>query len=576
MFIKNKLKLLMTFVFIIFTFVNIQINSYAFDGNVLQDPEQGWFRHYFSSSIVDISGDWSSSLSGGVSMSIVLGTDENGNRYYKNFDENSKIEFKFKGTALRVLGPNKKPYYAKYRIMIDDDIDEIFFVEIEEFPKGMPVLFEINDLENKEHEVTIIPLNYPETKASTYSSLYLKGIDIDGELLSKDDQNNDDNDDIDVELEYEVSIGEMVGNKAQEGWSRSLFIDDAKYIELNEHMHSIDITGGWISGHIMGGFVGAEITGFVKKDEDGNEIFKNFDPESKIEFTFEGTGFRILSTHHTQHNTYRIKIDDDIIEEFEIKNTDGDIDYRRYGLAYEKMNLENKIHKVTITPLDDIGEKWGGMYSYKIAGFETTNRDWSVYQMDKVLDIDLDREKIKIDDEITTNLIVDNVKKITAEDIRIKYSSSKLEFLGYKEVEGIKLVKSIKNGNEIRVVLSSKGEANIINDREILLKLRFKGIDKGDALIKVSKGRVTDGIELEKELEEGQCGKVRIKIKEKKMDVDGNNRFTLVDLGIEGRGFNKDPNSPELSGYNTDIVEDGVIDELDLLEIGRKVLESQN
>lgn len=194
-----------------------------------------------------------------------------------------------------------------------------------------------------------------------------------------------------------------------------------------------------------------------------------------------------------------------------------------------------------------------------------------------ILDIEPMKEKIKLNEEVTTDLTINNITQISAEDIRIKYDNEKLQFINFEEVDGIKLVKNIhdnKNG-ELRVILASKGESNIVNAKTTLLKLKFKGIKKGEAIIDVAKGRVSDGIELEKDLADEQCDQGRVVIEEIK-DVNASGEFTLLDLAIDARHLNKDPKSQELSKYNTDISINDSIDENDLLEIGKLMLENPN
>lgn len=194
-----------------------------------------------------------------------------------------------------------------------------------------------------------------------------------------------------------------------------------------------------------------------------------------------------------------------------------------------------------------------------------------------VLDIEPEKEKIKIGEQIVADLTIDNIKDIAAEDIKIKYDNTKLKFLGFEELDGYKLVKKIdisKTG-DLRVILASKGEANIVNSKKVLLKLKFKGINKGDAIIDVVKGRVSDGIDMEKDLTNEQCDQGKIII-EGVNDVNKNGEFTLLDLAIDARHLNKNPKSKELDKYNTDILVNGKIDEDDLLEIGKLMLDNPN
>lgn len=194
-----------------------------------------------------------------------------------------------------------------------------------------------------------------------------------------------------------------------------------------------------------------------------------------------------------------------------------------------------------------------------------------------ILDIEPDKEKIKVGENTTTNLTIDNIKDIAAEDISIKYDNEKLNFVGFEEVDGYKLVKDIHKAEtgELRVILASKGEANIVKSKQILLKLKFKGVNKGEAIIDVTKGKVSDGIELEKDLTSEQCDEGKLII-EGVNDVNKDGSFTLLDLAIDARHLNKNPNSEELAKYNTDIVVNGHIDDDDLIEIGKLMLDNPN
>lgn len=194
-----------------------------------------------------------------------------------------------------------------------------------------------------------------------------------------------------------------------------------------------------------------------------------------------------------------------------------------------------------------------------------------------ILDIEPKQEKINLFHTVTADLVIDNITDIAAEDIRIQYDQDKLEFLGFEEVAGMKLVQSIEDTGkgQLRVIIASMGETNIVHGKEVLLQLKFKGISEGEAVIDITKGRVTDGITIEKDLLAEACGKGSITIEALK-DVDNSGAFTLLDLGIDARHLTKDPTIPELEMYHTDIVENGVIDEADLLAIAQYILDNPN
>jgi hypothetical protein len=192
-----------------------------------------------------------------------------------------------------------------------------------------------------------------------------------------------------------------------------------------------------------------------------------------------------------------------------------------------------------------------------------------------ILSIEPEENKIKIKEKVSADLVIDNISEIAAEDIKIEYDENKLEFLGFEEVDGMKLVKSIEetDDGELRVIIASEGESNIIDSEEILLKLEFRGIEEGEATIDIVKARVTDGIDMEKDLTEEECHGCIITI-EGVNDVNNSGEFTLLDLGIDARHLDKDPDASELSEYNTDIDINNKIDEDDLIEIAKLMLEN--
>ncbi len=220
-------------------------------------------------------------------------------------------------------------------------------------------------------------------------------------------------------------------------------------------------------------------------------------------------------------------------------------------------------HRCNGTVIDDL----------KVFNRALTDDEVTQLSSEVVMDIEVEKSKIYLNENISASLVIENISEIAAEDIRIKYDSSKLQFLGIDEVEGIKLVEKDVQADEFRFMLVSKGVKNIANTKKVLLKLNFKGIAVGDALIDVIKGRISDGIEMEKDLLDAQCGENTISISELK-DVDRNGEFTLLDLAIDGRHYGEDPAS--LPQYDTDQVINGAIDDDDLLKIGEYILINTN
>ncbi|MDS0527621.1 hypothetical protein NNC19_18175 [Clostridium sp. SHJSY1] len=192
-----------------------------------------------------------------------------------------------------------------------------------------------------------------------------------------------------------------------------------------------------------------------------------------------------------------------------------------------------------------------------------------------VLNVEPEKDKIHLNENVSALLIMDNIKEIAAEDVRIKYDSTKLQFLGCNELDGIKLAKNDVQNGELRFILVSKGLPNVVNSKKALLKLNFKGIAPGDALVDVTKGRVSDGIAMEKNLKDAECGQAVINISDKELiDVNNDGDFSLLDLAIDGRHYGEDPST--LPQYNTDVVINGAIDDNDFSEIVKLMLKNPN
>jgi hypothetical protein len=191
-----------------------------------------------------------------------------------------------------------------------------------------------------------------------------------------------------------------------------------------------------------------------------------------------------------------------------------------------------------------------------------------------ILNIEPERDKIHLNETVLADVTIDNITNIAAEDIRITYDSSKLQFINAQDVQGIKIVKSDSaTTGELRVIVASKGVSNIVNAKKILLKLNFKGIATGQALVDVTKGRVSDGITTEQDLTDEQCGQGNITI-EGIVDVNNSGEYTLLDLAIDARHYGEAPST--LSQYNTDQVVNNAIDDDDLTQIAQYMLANSN
>ncbi len=192
----------------------------------------------------------------------------------------------------------------------------------------------------------------------------------------------------------------------------------------------------------------------------------------------------------------------------------------------------------------------------------------------KVLDLEQDKSKIQLNKKVNVYLIIDNIKEIAAEDVSIKYDSSKLKFVGIDEVDGIMLVKNDIKTGELRFILASKGLENVVKTKKVLLNLYFEGIALGDALVEITSGKISDGIDMEKDLDVSECGQATITVENSLLDVNKDGKFSLLDMAIDARHFGENPAT--LPQYNTDIVLNQAIDSDDLIQIAKYMLEDPN
>ena len=339
---------------------------------------------------------------------------------------------------------------------------------------------------------------------------------------------------------------------------------EAGWVRFDDRDANISYSGPWSHGTPQGTYYN------VTYSETNNH-------SSSIQFNFTGTKLRLLGNRGTLYDdNLLVNIDDEINDSFSQYAPTGN-DMNR--LSYEISNLEDKEHYITIT----FGNGTNGSYflidSIDLAEGNTIlpyNTDISTpTPTSSVLTITPEKSTIKVGEEVTAELDIDNIQNIAAEDIRIAYDSEKLQYLGHEELEGIKLIYNDVQNGELRFILASKGESNLITAKTTLLKLKFKGISTGEALADITKGRVSDGIDMEKDLTTEECDQTIITI-EGLNDVNNSGEFTLLDLAIDARHLLKDPTLAELSEYNTDVVVNNAIDEEDLLEIGKLMLLNSN
>lgn len=292
-------------------------------------------------------------------------------------------------------------------------------------------------------------------------------------------------------------------------------------------------------------------------------------------FSFTGDKLRLIGLKSYNYSE-KIQIEiDGKIEYFDSRLQATKESEKFQTLVYSKEGLSNKKHNVIITHVT-LPQSNPLTYDFRLDAIDISESGEVIDFQENILDIDPYKQDSFIGDNVSVNLYIHNIKDIAAEDVRIEYDSEKLEFLGTEEVSGIKLVKEeAYENNKIRLILSSQGINNVteLDKEKVLLKLNFKAKAKGEALIDIIKGRISDGIDMERDLLDKECGEGIVIIDDYK-DPSRNGEFTLLDLAIDGRHFGEDP--ADLPEYNTDVVVNGAIDDEDLIQIGKYMLENPN
>lgn len=286
---------------------------------------------------------------------------------------------------------------------------------------------------------------------------------------------------------------------------------------------------------------------------------------SEYRFNFTGTGIKILSP--SDYDLSSILILDGAIE---IKPSRGN---GNFSVAYEITGLENREHSIKV-----INGSKGAINAISPTrihlqkGEKLLPYNEKTATPQKILTFETENNTKRVNEIFNLDMYMQNIKEIAAEDILIHYDPEYLSFEGFKEKDGIKIVYSNTQKGEIRVVMASLGEKNVINTKTMLANINFKALKKGETTVSYNKAKVTDGLTYEKPLKAEELGDILLYIKEPLfLDVNKSGKYTLLDLGILARHFNALlPNDL----YILDQFEDGKVDDLDLIEVYKRILEN--
>ncbi|MGA4464351.1 hypothetical protein ACPA2L_16935 [Bacillus bombysepticus] len=271
----------------------------AYIGQVLKNPETGWRRYddAINSDLITYEGAWEiRELS-----SAAYGK-------YHICGGKSKIRFSFVGSKLRIIGATYKLWPGTVNVEIDG-------VKYGSYTVGDPdslegnysvLLYEKKDLQYATHNVVL--------HADGVSTLDALDFGEPGGLVSP------------------IKVGDVL-KEPELGWKR---FDDTD--------RNIKYTGNWQHNTNATGYYNKSVS--YKHQDHGNE-------PTKCEFTFSGTGIRIISEYHNSTSSYQrpIKITIDGSSETYIISPKPPL---QQCLAYEKLNLSAGIHTVVIEAQENI------------------------------------------------------------------------------------------------------------------------------------------------------------------------------------------------------------------------------
>ncbi|WP_257132347.1 hypothetical protein [Bacillus cereus] len=271
-------------------------------GDLLPQPEMGWKRIDDSdANIKYVGNEW-------LSLNIT----EQGH-YMDTFHTYPKegpksIEFKFTGTKLRIIASKYTTLYDAVSIKIDGVTETYSQQDVSITDKAVSgiLVYDKQGLLNTEHSVIItVPDNKPLT---------LDAIDIDANGLM---------------VKPSAKVGDQL-LQPETGWTR-----------INNSDASITATGFTTGTDSSNGLRNCYMNDYIYSKDSGT-----------VTFEFTGTGLRVLGLAYSNHSSnIAINIDgvsDTFSEDYSItaELMQGSV------LVYEKLNLENKTHKVTIYNAD--------------------------------------------------------------------------------------------------------------------------------------------------------------------------------------------------------------------------------
>lgn len=202
----------------------------------------------------------------------------------------------------------------------------------------------------------------------------------------------------------------------------------------------------------------------------------------------------------------------------------------------------------------------------------TSLEELAVGQSSETLTVTASPNKVKINQEFTTNIAIHNETNICAEDMKITYDTSLFTYEGAVGQTGTKIYKEdTSTPGTIRFITACQGKDTAATGDKGLITLKFKAKAKGIGKVDIIKGRIADNATLEKDVDDANCGEDTITV-DGYSDVNRSGSYTLLDLGIDAWYDGMNAADTDSTKFDADVITDGKIDDNDLTKITQEIL----
>ncbi|MGG2114536.1 hypothetical protein AB1J99_01815 [Bacillus bombysepticus] len=274
-------------------------------GDQLPQPEPGWKRMDDADSNIRYDGKWNfiTTQKGAYNETLHYYSAPSGST------EEASATFKFKGTKLRLVALSS--YFQKKAILKIDGVS-YDLTKVEGRPPiygiQQTLMFEATGLEDKEHLVE------------------LSGIDITLDAIDIDKTGSI------VKPNPPAKVGDIL-LQPEPGWTR---VDDTNpLIHYRGDYWELAKGGGYEPGYNK--------TATYRVPDHSNRTL------GTVEFSFKGTGLRVISANYSQSSWEDVTIEiDGVTEKYKVK-TPTDQDKTRYQVILYEKNLPNGVHTVKLT-----------------------------------------------------------------------------------------------------------------------------------------------------------------------------------------------------------------------------------